>query len=45
MMLGEESASASYWKECGDAAIAHGIKHVVMMVGNLRGQDTRRTSC
>ena len=32
MMLGEESASASYWKKCGDKALAHGIKHVVIMV-------------
>jgi NADH dehydrogenase FAD-containing subunit len=32
MMLGEESASATYWKKCGDAALANGIKHVVMMV-------------
>ncbi|KAG4422616.1 hypothetical protein IFR04_004237 [Cadophora malorum] len=31
MMLGEESASATYWKKCGDAALANGIKHVVMM--------------
>lgn len=32
MMLGEESASATYWKKCGDDALANGIKHVVMMV-------------
>lgn len=32
MMLGEESASATYWKECGDRALANGIEHVVMMV-------------
>ena len=32
MMLGEESASASYWKKCGDEALAHGIKGVVIMV-------------
>jgi hypothetical protein len=32
MMLGEESDSATYWKACGDAALANGIKHVVMMV-------------
>ncbi|KAF2152843.1 LigB subunit of an aromatic-ring-opening dioxygenase LigAB [Myriangium duriaei CBS 260.36] len=31
MMLGEESESADYWKKCGDAALAHGIKGVVMM--------------
>ena len=30
-MLGEESDSAQYWKECGDAALSHGIKGVVMM--------------
>lgn len=31
MMLGEESTSADYWKQCGDEALAHGIKGVVMM--------------
>lgn len=34
MMLGEESASADYWKKCGDAALENGIQHVVMMVSN-----------
>ncbi|KAE8453253.1 hypothetical protein EG329_011320 [Mollisiaceae sp. DMI_Dod_QoI] len=28
MMLGEDSASANYWKKCGDAALENGIKHV-----------------
>lgn len=32
MMLGEESESADYWKACGDEALAHGVKGVVMMV-------------
>ena len=32
MMLGEECESASYWKKCGDEALAQGIKGVVMMV-------------
>jgi hypothetical protein len=32
MMLGEESKSATYWKKCGDEALANGVKHVVMMV-------------
>ncbi|KFY55174.1 hypothetical protein V496_07074 [Pseudogymnoascus sp. VKM F-4515 (FW-2607)] len=31
MMLGEESASADYWKKCGDEALANGIEHVVIM--------------
>ncbi|KAH9883342.1 Extradiol ring-cleavage dioxygenase, class III enzyme, subunit B [Xylariomycetidae sp. FL2044] len=31
MMLGEESASADYWKKAGDEALAHGVEHVVMM--------------
>lgn len=35
MMLGEESTSADYWKKCGDEALAHGIKGVVIMVGLL----------
>ena len=36
MMLGEESASADYWKKCGDEALAHGVEHVVMMVSCQR---------
>lgn len=35
MMLGEESTSATYWKKCGDDALAHGLKGVVMMVGPI----------
>ena len=35
MMLGEESQSATYWKKCGDEALANGIEHVVMMVHPL----------
>lgn len=31
MMLGEESASAAYWKACGDEAIANKVKGVVIM--------------
>jgi aromatic ring-opening dioxygenase catalytic subunit (LigB family) len=31
MMLGEESQSATYWKKCGDEALANGLKHVVIM--------------
>lgn len=31
-MLGEESPSANYWKKCGDEALRHGVKHVIMMV-------------
>ncbi|KAM3079824.1 hypothetical protein ACMFMF_003244 [Clarireedia jacksonii] len=37
MMLGEESASATYWKKCGDEALANGIQHVVMMVSFQTG--------
>ena len=32
MMLGEQCESAAYWKKCGDDAIAHGIKGVIIMV-------------
>ncbi|KAM7199235.1 hypothetical protein V8F20_005837 [Naviculisporaceae sp. PSN 640] len=31
MMLGEESASASYWEKCGREALANGVEHIVMM--------------
>ena len=35
MMLGEESESAEYWKNCGDEALSNGIKGVIMMVSQL----------
>ncbi|WQF80000.1 Putative extradiol ring-cleavage dioxygenase, class III enzyme, subunit B [Colletotrichum destructivum] len=35
MMLGEESNSATYWKKCGDEALAQGIEHIVMMKMSL----------
>lgn len=31
MMLGEESESADYWKKCGDEALAHNAKGVIIM--------------
>lgn len=31
MMLGEESRSADYWKQCGDEAIKQGVKGIIMM--------------
>lgn len=31
MMLGEDCPSAAYWKQCGDEALANGIKGVVIM--------------
>jgi hypothetical protein len=34
-MLGESSKSADYWKKCGDEALANGVKHVVIMVGEI----------
>jgi hypothetical protein len=34
MMLGEEHATAEYWRKCGDEALAKGIEHVIMMVRN-----------
>lgn len=37
MMLGEESKSADYWKQCGDEALAQGIKGVVIMVSDTWG--------
>ncbi|KAL6247542.1 hypothetical protein RBB50_005888 [Rhinocladiella similis] len=30
-LLGEESESADYWKKCGDLALRHGVKHIVIM--------------
>ncbi|KAI9825938.1 MAG: hypothetical protein M1819_000457 [Sarea resinae] len=31
MMLGEQTDSADYWKACGDAALANGVKGIVIM--------------
>ncbi|KAL2203517.1 aromatic ring-opening dioxygenase family protein [Sarocladium strictum] len=39
MMLGEESKSADYWKQCGDEALAHGIKGVVIMGAHWAATD------
>jgi len=35
MMLGEECESASYWKKCGDEALANGVKGIIMMVRSI----------
>lgn len=32
MMLGEKSESATYWKQCGDEAIANDCKGIIIMV-------------
>ncbi len=47
MMLGEEHASAKYWEQCGDEALAQGIEHVVMMVSgpSLPKFSNYRTTC
>ncbi|KAL1897609.1 hypothetical protein Sste5346_003915 [Sporothrix stenoceras] len=39
MMLGEESESADYWKKCGDEALAHSIKGVIMMGAHWAAAD------
>ena len=31
-MLEADTESASYWKNCGDEARAHGVKAIVIMV-------------
>ena len=31
MMLGEESVSGRYWRNCGDEALANGVKGIIMM--------------
>lgn len=41
MMLGEESDAATYWKQCGDDALAHGIKGVIMMVSSSKKKTTK----
>jgi aromatic ring-opening dioxygenase catalytic subunit (LigB family) len=42
MMLGEESASATYWKASGDAALSHSIKGVIMMGAHWDARGTNR---
>jgi aromatic ring-opening dioxygenase catalytic subunit (LigB family) len=32
-MLDADTTSAAYWKKCGDDALAHGVKGLVVMVG------------
>ena len=34
-MLEAETESAAYWKKCGDEALAHGVKGIVIMVGGM----------
>ena len=41
MMLGEESASADYWKLRGDEALAHGINGVIIMVSSSASMETQ----
>ncbi|KAJ5363758.1 LigB subunit of an aromatic-ring-opening dioxygenase LigAB [Penicillium cataractarum] len=33
MILGEKSASADYWRKCGDEALARNIKGILIIVG------------
>ncbi|KAF1962600.1 aromatic ring-opening dioxygenase family protein [Byssothecium circinans] len=42
MMLGEESKSATYRKECGDAALANKLKGVIMMGAHWGARGTNR---
>jgi aromatic ring-opening dioxygenase catalytic subunit (LigB family) len=42
MMLGEESESATYWKACGDEALANGVKGVIMMGAHWDARGTNR---
>lgn len=42
MMLGEESTSATYWKQCGDDALDRKIKGVIMMGAHWDARGTNR---
>jgi len=42
MMLGEKSKSADYWKACGDEALRHGFKGVIMMGAHWAAGGTNR---
>ncbi|KAK2601821.1 hypothetical protein QQS21_004604 [Conoideocrella luteorostrata] len=41
MMLGEESESATYWKQAGDEALANNIKGVIIMGAHWDASDDR----
>jgi hypothetical protein len=34
-MLEEDTEAARYWKKCGDDALAHRVKGIIIMVGCL----------
>lgn len=42
-MLGEDSDSANYWKKCGDQALRHDVRHIVIMVSHI-AMHRRNTS-
>ena len=31
-MIEAETEAGAYWKECGDEALAHGVKGIIIMV-------------
>lgn len=38
-MLGEESKSADYWEHCGNLALRHGVKHIIIMVSSIQAES------
>lgn len=34
-MLEEKTESLAYWRKCGDEALAHGVKGIVIMVSDI----------
>lgn len=40
MMLGEDSASATYWERMGEEALTNGVEHVVIMVSSTEQNYT-----
>lgn len=34
-MLEADTESGAYWKKCGDEALAHGVKGIIIMVSRI----------
>ena len=43
-MLEADTESAAYWKKCGDEALAHGVKGIVIMVSENASEEMKTRS-
>ena len=37
-MLEADTEAGAYWKKCGDEALKHGVKGIIIMVSNWKSQ-------